>query len=382
MEDTKQFFLSCLKDHLDGKKSYISKNVNINELYGLAKSHDVAGMIYYQLKDQLSDNRFLQSYSATLYSYAGRNKSFNTVCGRLKDDGVQYIPIKGQVITPLYPVPALRTMGDIDILIHDRDRDKTNQIMAELGYKASSHPEAGVLVFENGVIEYEFHPVLIHEDEEVEKKQYIRFFNDFWSYLDAEGDLKKEFHLLFLFVHLRKHLLNHGAGIRQFMDIAVFTRAYSLDWRWIKEKLSELELTRFAEMAYTLISRWFGIDSPMEQIQLDEDSFTDYTNRILQNGVFGFQSEDDASALVSYSVAHKGLVGRIKHYLGLIFPPYKVLSTRRKYAYLNGKPWLMPVVWLIRIVHTIKDRQLKNRLRLLKIGAEQNRIDMIKDWGM
>ena len=42
--------------------------------------------------------------------------------------------MKGSVVQESYPVPALRSMGDIDIIIHTEDREKTDAVMQAEGY--------------------------------------------------------------------------------------------------------------------------------------------------------------------------------------------------------------------------------------------------------
>lgn len=259
MDNTSKLLFRCLSDHLEKAKTALSDDItNLDELYAIAKSHDVVGMVYHQLKAVLGgDKRFVENYSASIFYYAGRNRCFESVTKAFQESGIRCAMVKGVAIANLYPIPALRTMGDIDLLIREEDKPRIHQIMLDLGYECIGDKIGRDWQYKNKTIEFELHPLMIYPDEQVEKKEYIRFFKDVWSYVDENGNLEKEFHLLYLFVHLRKHLLNHGAGVRQFMDIAVFTRTYQneMDWDWIGEKLEELDLTRFVQMCYTFLYR-------------------------------------------------------------------------------------------------------------------------------
>ena len=42
--------------------------------------------------------------------------------------------MKGYYLRECYPVPELRTFGDIDVLIHPEDRARTDDLMKRLGY--------------------------------------------------------------------------------------------------------------------------------------------------------------------------------------------------------------------------------------------------------
>lgn len=385
MNTMEQLFLRCIADHLNHQKTAAPDSIDSDALFELAKAHDVVGIVFQQLKWQLAkDARFMQMYSASLYYYAGRSKCYQNVKQRFWEQGILSVPVKGLEVAELYPFPALRTMGDIDLLIREEDKPRIHQIMLDLGYECVGDKTGRDWQYKNKTIEFELHPLMIYPDEQVEKKEYIRFFNDFWQYVDENGNLKKEFHLLYLFVHLRKHLLNHGAGVRQFMDIAVFTRAYreEMDWNWIGEKLSELDLTRFAQMCYTFLYRWFGFPSPMEMLEISEELYESSTQRILENGVFGFQSSDDSTALASYAAVQGGVFGKIRHLLQAIFPPYALMQTMPEYGFVVGRPLLLPAAWVYRFVLVAKRGRVKTGLKGLQAKTAQDRMDMIESWGM
>lgn len=196
MDNTSKLLLRCLNDHLEKSKTALSDEItNQGELYTMAKSHDVVGMVYHQLKGVIgSDKRFVQNYSASIFFYAGRNRCFETVTKAFQENGIRYAVVKGAAIANLYPISALRTMGDIDLLIREEDKPQIHQIMLDLGYECVGDKTGQDWQYKNKTIEFELHPLMIYPDEQVEKKEYIRFFNDFWPYVDENGNLKKEFH--------------------------------------------------------------------------------------------------------------------------------------------------------------------------------------------
>lgn len=65
-----------------------------------------------------------------------RCASFEQLSQQLTAHGIAHMPVKGYYLRQLYPVPELRTFGDIDILIHPEDRRKAHQLMMALGYTA------------------------------------------------------------------------------------------------------------------------------------------------------------------------------------------------------------------------------------------------------
>lgn len=384
MTATERFLLQCLKDHLHGLETKITPDIDWKELETLAKNHDVSGMVYHQTRHSELSKSLQSMYAASLYYYIGRNQCCQKVTARFHAAGIPYAFVKGQILAGLYPHPELRTMGDIDLLIREDDKPQIHKIMTELGYTRISDAPQRDWDYQNKLIEFELHPLLIYPDEQVEKKEYFGFFNDFWSYVDEEGQLKKEFHLLYLLVHLRKHLLNHGAGFRQFMDIGVFTERYrqELDWEWFGQQLDCLGLRRFAIVSYAFVERWFEIATPLNQMQLDEDFYEKSTEKIFRNGIFGFQADDDAEALVSYDVAQNGFSkGRAKNVLRIIFPSYVVMKSMKRYAFLEKYPVLLPAAWIYRWIVVVLEGKFRNR-KAHDRHKIQRRVDMIKEWGM
>ncbi len=390
MTTTQNFFLTCLRDHLHKKNTEIPADVDWDALLRMAMAHDLAGIIYHQIKKKAAEAEvFSLNYAATIYYYAGRNDCFRKLTQELNDNSIPFVPVKGQVIAPLYPFPALRTMGDIDLLVREEDLPKIHEIMLQSGYESLSGDASIDRAYKNKLIEFELHPVLICSNEEVEKQEYQDYFNNFWPYVEADGQLKKEFHLLYLLVHLRKHLLNHGAGFRQFMDIAVFTQAYraELDWDWFQKQLKALNLCRFSEVCYAYIDRWFSIPSPIPTQPLDEDMFARSTQIIFENGVFGFQNEDHTTSLLSYQLAKRGRVaGRVGYMLQRYFPPYRVLIVSDHYAFLKGKPYLLPFVWVYRWFYVLLYKKAEGTEKIKKMSTSndgiQNKVHMLHEWGL
>ena len=52
-----------------------------------------------------------------------------------EQNGIVYMPLKGCNIKKLYPKPELRSMGDVDILIHPEDHERIHSVMEEQGFQ-------------------------------------------------------------------------------------------------------------------------------------------------------------------------------------------------------------------------------------------------------
>ena len=70
------------------------------------------------------------------------------------------MPVKGYYLRKLYPVPELRTFGDIDMLIHREDRQKVHELMLSLGYSVKQNWEP-TYSYIKGAEYYEIHTNLM-----------------------------------------------------------------------------------------------------------------------------------------------------------------------------------------------------------------------------
>ena len=380
MTTEQSFFLSALSDHLHRNPTNIPSALDWNEITSIAKSHQVEGILYYQCKQQC----FLQGYSSTLFYYTNRAKTIAALTERLNEVDIEHFIIKGASVAAFYPVPALRTMGDTDLVVHREDRERTNEIMLGLGFKNQSSFDDREWVYYKGDMEFELHDHLVYT-EDVNQDKHVTFFNDFWKYVH-DGELDPNFHFLFLLLHLRKHLMNSGVGFRQFMDIAVMMQQ-DLNWGWIIERLSELELLEFCQTVVALIEKWFGVPAPVPNLtkEIGEYFCETAAEAVFKNGVFGFDNaENSDNVVINARIAGKSSTSLVAHKL---FPSYRSMCIVPYYSFLKGKPWLLPAAWLYRIVRTVVQGKTKNRMKFLAdsfVDKEkiERRNEELKQWGL
>lgn len=72
-------------------------------------------------------------------------------------------------------------------------------------------------------------------------------------------NLTPEYHLLYLIQHVAKHLYVQGAGVRMFLDIAVYLKHFDhLNWNYINTELEKIELLDFSYNMFSLCNFWFN----------------------------------------------------------------------------------------------------------------------------
>ena len=126
MEKEHIFFLQILRDFIREKHTdEPSFEVDWNRITGLARRHNLMGIVYVQCRNILENNPGLALYHKKLRDgflsevscAICRNEDFWQIQESFQEQGIRFIVMKGKELSRYYPEPLLRTMGDIDIVI-------------------------------------------------------------------------------------------------------------------------------------------------------------------------------------------------------------------------------------------------------------------------
>lgn len=346
--------LTILSDHLHGRKTTLPADTDLAALAELARRHQVDGIVYMQCGSPPIPS-MAEAYSAAAYYYANRTRAMAAVAEAFAEPPIPFFTVKGLNVAKCYPVPALRTMGDCDIVVPPSHFHAAMERMQSIGFESESETVTHEWSGTGRGIHVEVHDQLVQNVKTVSAAQ-AAFFNDFMPYV-TDGVLDRNFHYLFLLAHLRKHWVGSGAGVRQFFDLAaILQNGEPLDFEWIEEKLALLGLTGLAHICFSLIERWFSVEVPVEFDRLGDEDAARVTEIVLQNGVFGEGDAHDGQrsryAMTRGPLWLKNLLFLIRS----VFLPYKELKRYPGIAYLDGRPWLLPAAWVHRFFLLLKRR--------------------------
>lgn len=286
--------------------------------------------------------------------FSSRAEQMKLLIARMNERGIDHLLFKGYLVRELYPVPELRSFGDIDFVIRKEDREKCDSMMLELGFRREADWEP-VYSYQKGVEYYEIHTEVLEVDVS-DKADYRGYYSHIWEHaVNTEGHtyvFTPEYHLLYLLTHIAKHLSGSGAGIRMYMDIALYVNHYrdTLDWSYVNEQLGILKFERFANMVFTAVERWFGVESPIALTPISDEVLEDFLAFTLEGGVFGKVGRESGEIYLKKATDEAGGFSRWRVLLRRLFPPASVIEPR--YTYLQGRHWLLPFAWIHRLIRT------------------------------
>ena len=372
LSSSQSFLLRCLSDFLKGvdtDKVLEARGAEIDwtAIFETAIDQSLEGIIYYQCRKFLPPKikrKYLKHYLGNAAASFEREKTVREMVPRLEEQGVKVIFMKGAVFRDYYPIPALRSMGDIDFLIRPEDREKTDHILrSDMGFERFIDNPA-VWTYWKGKIYIEVHDHMFYENLS-NNVDYRSYFDGIWEHchkgqvfgFSSDSILvpDEELHYLYLIAHTAKHVADKGNGLRGYMDMtAIRTASTEMDWSHIEGELAMLSLLTFTRTCMSLCERWFGTEMPMRLEEPDEAFLEKVTEKTFRDGAFGLKNEDNAGAVTAKEIRRTGapyIFGAVRRLADKIFPSYAVMRFIPWYSFLDGRPWLLPFAWIYRWVY-------------------------------
>jgi len=346
MKYERDFLIGALRQSVTGAKANFPEEIDWRLLTSLAAIHDVEALVYdglnkspevWKKAPEEAQKYLFGSYMRAVYLEAQFDYIQQQLEKRLSQGKIPHIFLKGAVLKHNYPVPALRTMCDLDVLVYARDFERLGKIASSMGAKAEhSDGNHRNYSFPSGVT-VEFHPNLLHHDTPVGTQ-----INPGWQYAKENlNELTEEGIYLNTICHLANHFVAGGVGVRFVLDVWVnrHLRKPGFDRDFVEQELEKFGLLRFAKQIEALSDYWFGDGE--ETALLNE--LGEY---ILTSGSHGVS---DRAMLNAVSLSPGG--SRSSALLKKAF--YSRTEMEDRFTWLKGRHWLMPAAWCVRAFRAV-----------------------------
>lgn len=218
-----------------GKKVRFSHTPSAEEwkaLYDMAKKQSLIGICFAGVqklvaRQQEPPEMLYLTWMGMAAKIQQRNVVINRQCyelqSKLAADGFGVCVLKGQGVAQSYTesLRALRQSGDIDVWISG-SREKTLAYVQNVSpTKMVTMLHAELSVFPETDIEVHFKPTYLRCPWKNQKLQkWFEKFEEFEKFREVNGFRvpTDEFNLVFLALHIFRHLMGEGIGMRQLMD--------------------------------------------------------------------------------------------------------------------------------------------------------------------
>lgn len=306
-----------------------------NALYGMAVKQAVAGVCFYGiqrlLKEQQPPKGVLLQWLALAEQIKQRNRLVNArACElqkQLEDDGLRACVLKGQGVALLYNLNLnlnlnlFRQSGDIDVWV-DGERDEIIRYMREhyrCGEAVIHHID--VEVFDDVPVEVHFIPSFAYSWPRY--RAYKRFFNAYKEECFVSSGIgfcvpSLRFNVVYLLMHIFRHVFHEGIGLRQLMDYYFLLKNLNVDLN-VNGWLRELGLQRFAAAVMYVEREVFGLQKEYMLCEPDEKAGRFLLDEIMRAGNFGqydprIRDAHSGGSLMLFMKNVKRVFGMVRYY--------------------------------------------------------------------
>lgn len=237
LNDTQKALLTLLAQALWGNGGALVE-ADWEQVEELAKDQGVLPMLYrgaMKYKDIIPAER-IRIWRGAMYAAVLQNDHVNQAQSEILDwlaaKGIRAAILKGASVARYYTPSDMRYLGDIDILIDQSELDRTSEVLKEHGYRLNEHDHDFHVSFVRGDVTLELHykasVVPNRKGGQVAGKIMDQFLDDatMVSMNDISFPALSEKHqALMLLMHMERHVIESGIGLRQLCDWAVFLSA-------------------------------------------------------------------------------------------------------------------------------------------------------------
>lgn len=354
-------FISLLRIAVTGTNEELDlSDINYEALYSLAKFHDLAHIVYYELQERgfLQEGeiarKFIHQKDMAQYRYVLREVAIEQVRSIFEEAKIPFVLLKGVMLMKLYPEPWMRTSSDIDVLVKKEDLSNAENALIRFGMRREHEGRYDVSFFSKENYHIELHYTML---EDYTSDKISNVMKRAWKYFEPIKDGASEYVIrddLFYFyhiAHMAKHFRNGGNGVRTVIDLWLLNHKNAFDQSERIKLIVEGGLVTFNDRMVKLSEKWFSKNDSNDSL----DALEEY---IIQGGIYG-------TAERNIAITRKKAGNRITFYLNRTFLPYSKL--KHAFPVLKKCPFLLPFVWIIRWFKLLNPKIWKRTVNEIKI---------------
>ena len=253
----------------------------------------------------------------------------NEVVSALSNAGIRVVVLKGTAAGIYYPIPYLRRYGDIDLLVHSYDYNKSIKVISDLNDVVNSNIGDEVSDFRINGFSIDLHRIIRGTERAKEGTYILKYIMEGlddiqWVKFD-QPDFKFPIlpwkqNGLELIWHIRVHLYN-GLGLRQIIDWMLFVNHNYADEESFEDFLVVLNkagLLRLAKVVTRMCQIYLGLNESINWCSdVEAGLCEDLMQYIIEQGNFGYKNDKDKMAKlltkyrnpvsIFYGMQNKGL---------------------------------------------------------------------------
>lgn len=366
----KKYFLDMVNAVITGSPVPVCpENIDGELIYKLSVRNAVQGILYLAVQDDKvklsteTTEKLRKSYMATLAREASQQEEIECIRNAFTNENIEFMFLKGTHLKILYPVPEMRFMVDMDVLVKEKDMNKGGRIILSQGFTQEMNNGKDIVLIKKPFLTIELHKMLFVEDYFMHD-----YFCGVWERVERVSSCEYKMPLNDLYVytlsHLAEHYLEAGSCFRPLMDLYLMERNYpELDFNYIDEQFEMLGIDKFAKKIRKLYKCAF------DGAEYDDDLIT------MENYIVFGAPVKNADEVAKVARTNKSKSQRM---IEVAFPNLKHMKL--KYPILEKAPFLLPFFWIVRFFEFVFSKDTSVRKKQSKISdVDQEGADIMRD---
>lgn len=207
----------------------------------------------------------------------------------MEEQKIWHLPLKGVILSTMYPEFGMRQMADNDILFDAFFRKNVKDWFVTHGYTVKSYEEGNHDEYhKEPVYNFEMHISLFHENAQT---RFAGYYSSIKTRLHLKEGKSFEYSMtdedfyLYMLAHMYKHDSNCGTGLRSLVDVYVYNREKcKMEWRYLNEELKKIGLSDFEKEMRELAFKVFSHPSSERPLTEKEERML---RKLLFNRTYG-----------------------------------------------------------------------------------------------
>lgn len=355
LNDTQKTLLNILSASFKKEKYQLTKDADLKGIYEESKAQAVVLQVLNSVDTtKTTQNTFAEKWFSLSINYLKNNlaihSNHNYLHRLMSENNIDYCVLKGSASAVYYPDPVMRTMGDVDFLVHTKDFEKATEILKNEGFaplNSDTHICHIALKKDKMHFEVHFAPAGMPEGNAgVLIKSYLEDIFETAQLTEISGNQFMKpcdfHHGLIILMHIYHHMLSEGIGLRHLCDWAAFVNSLENDEfeKLFKEKLTACGLWKFAQILSFLSHKYLNIEYKPFMEKADNELCSELILDIFKGGNFG--NKDKNRIFEGTAISSRGKNGIKKSKLLQIISNMNSAALTQ-FAFLRKCQFLKPI---------------------------------------
>ena len=352
---TQKTVLNLLSSAMFQKPFRADKDVDWKAVFDECKAQSVVSLAFSALpKDEVPQNVYVHWKALVNENLAVNSKiSYaHTMLNELLNQAkIPYVILKGCASAEYYDDPLLRTMGDVDFYVPPAYFEKADKLLLKNGFISNDIDHEYEKAYTKDDVIFELHNTVNGVPGGKVGITIQHFFDDVFDKADLKHfDLAEYYspspfhHGLVMLLHVARHMVTGGIGLRHFCDWAVFVDKVGDSFvLMFEEKLKQVGLWRFAQIMTQFCIAYLDLKPQDWAGTIDKKLLSDLKNDVFAGGNFGHKDLSRADEAKFITSRKKGGVNNDSNVKQAVLSANEIV--RKHWRFADKVPVIYPAGW-------------------------------------